>query len=178
MRPTMRRPLAPLFMLLLGAAPPCAVADPDVITPAVQEVLDPVVEEVAGLAPIPGALIGALAPLTSELEPLLQSALLQNNLTQFSSDVVTKLSAVVAALANAALPVAPFLSPDKEAEKRGFLGEAYNVTTSDGYILGVFRIRSGQCSSYRAAVVLPPAILSNAATFIFIKDPSLGLLFA
>lgn len=65
---------------------------------------------------------------------------------------------------------------NEEAEKFGFVGEAYNVTTSDGYILGVFRVRSAQCSSYRAVVVMPPGILSNAATFIYVKENSLGLL--
>lgn len=67
------------------------------------------------------------------------------------------------------------MSQDEEAEKLGFVGEAYNVTTADGYILGVFRVRSGECGSYRGVVVMPPGILSNAATFIYIKEKSLGL---
>ncbi|XP_034231497.1 lipase member K-like [Thrips palmi] len=139
----------------------------------VVSVLNPVVEGVAGLVPIPGALLGAVAPYTALLNPLLQSALLQNNITQFSSDIVTNLSAIVALLANAVLPVPPYLRPDQEAPKFGFVGEAYNVTTSDGYILGVFRVRNGTCASYRSVVIVGPGVLSNAASFIYIKENSL-----
>ncbi|KAE8739660.1 hypothetical protein FOCC_FOCC014837, partial [Frankliniella occidentalis] len=138
-----------------------------------QPLLSPIVGEVEKLLPIPGALIGALAPYTSVLNPLLQSAVLQNNLTQFSSDVVTSLTGLVGVLVNAALPVPPYIRPDSEAPKFGFSGEAYNVTTSDGYILGVFRVRNASCSAYRAVVVIPPGILSNAASFMYIKENSL-----
>ncbi|XP_034231028.1 gastric triacylglycerol lipase-like isoform X1 [Thrips palmi] len=176
--------LVPLALLVVTGGPPSAnsqvlpgsgsVVDAigDILDP-VESVLDPVVDVVAGLAPIPGALLGAVAPYTALLNPLLQSALLQNNITQFSSDIVTNLSALVALVADAALPVPPYLRPDQEAPKFGFVGEAYNVTTSDGYILGVFRVRNGTCASYRSVVVIPPGILSNAASFIYIKENSL-----
>ncbi|XP_034231033.1 LOW QUALITY PROTEIN: gastric triacylglycerol lipase-like [Thrips palmi] len=161
--------------LPLGSVNPVAsVVEPlgGILDP-VLGVLSPVVGAVAELAPIPGALLGAVAPETALLNPLLQSTLLQNNITQFSSDIVTSLTTVVGLVANAVLPVPPYLRPDQEAPKFGFVGEAYNVTTSDGYILGVFRVRSGTCRSYRSVVIIPPGILSNAATFIFIKENSL-----
>ncbi|XP_034248594.1 lipase member K-like isoform X2 [Thrips palmi] len=167
----------PLALLFLVGGPSTSNGQQesvtDILNPIVEAVANPILEPVAALAPIPGALIGAASPFTSILNPLLQSALLQNNVTQFSSDIVTNLSALVALLANAALPVPPYLRPDLEAEKLGFAGENYNVTTSDGYVLGVFRVRSRTCASYRAVVVLPPGILSNAATFIYIKENSL-----
>ncbi|KAK3910215.1 Lipase member M, partial [Frankliniella fusca] len=144
----------------------------EVVNPVVEQ-LKPVVEVVAGLAPIPGKLLGTISPHTSKLNGLLQSGLLQNSLSQFTSDIVTSLTSVVAEIANALLPVPKYLRPDKEAPKFGFVGEAYNVTTSDGYILGVFRVRNGTCGSYRAVVAIPPGILSNAASFIYIKENSL-----
>lgn len=73
--------------------------------------MSPVVEAFAGLLPIPFALLSRVAPYTSALNPLLQSALLQNNFTQFSSDIVTNFTALWGALAEAALPVPPFLRP-------------------------------------------------------------------
>ncbi|XP_034231031.1 gastric triacylglycerol lipase-like isoform X2 [Thrips palmi] len=181
--------LMPLALLIVIGGPPHANGEPQlgsavsplasIVNPVrgildpVVGVLSPVVEVVTGLAPIPGALLGAVAPHTDVLNPLLQSALLQNNITQFSSDIVTSLTAVVGLVANALLPVPPYLRPDQEAPKFGFVGEAYNVTTSDGYILGVFRVRSGTCRSYRSVVIIPPGVLSNAASFIFLKENSL-----
>ncbi|XP_034253473.1 lipase member K-like [Thrips palmi] len=168
--------MIPLALLLVVWTLPTAVSQSQAgpFDPLIEGLVGPVAEGAAGLLPIPFALIAKVSPYTSTLNPLLQSALLQNNFTQFSSDIVTNLSALFGVLAEAKLPVPPFLRPNIEAEKMGFVGEAYNVTTADGYILGVFRIRSGQCSSYRAVVVIPPGLLSNAATFIYVKENSLA----
>ncbi|XP_026287300.1 gastric triacylglycerol lipase-like isoform X1 [Frankliniella occidentalis] len=157
------------LLLVLGPSRPSA-AHPQSIP---ELLLSPLLDPVENLLPGLGSIVASLSPYFSVLNPILQSSL-QNNLTQFSSDVVTSLTSVVGALANVSLPVPPIIRPDREAPKFGFTSEAYNVTTSDGYILEFFRLRSGNCTAYRAVVVLPPGILSNAASFILLKENSLA----
>ncbi|KAK3914102.1 Lipase 1 [Frankliniella fusca] len=158
-----------LVHLLLGLS----ISAPSAGQSLLQPLLAPVMDEVLDLPAIAGSVLGGAAPLVGELNPLLQTALLQNNLTQLSSDIFTKLTGLAGVLLKPVLPVPPILRPDTEAPKFGFNGEAHEVTTSDGYILTFFRVRNTSCSEYLAVVVLPPGILSNAASFIFLKENSL-----
>ncbi|KAJ1531383.1 hypothetical protein ONE63_000064 [Megalurothrips usitatus] len=173
----MRTPCCALTLLLVwapwAAGQDAATAQGRQLLEPLLEPLEPGVQAAAEFLTVPGKLLGAITPYTSPLNNALRKALAQNAATQFTSDIVSGLSDVFRALQNVTLPMPPPIRPDTEAPQFGFLAEGHDVTTSDGYILSLFRVRSAQCDAYRAVVVIPPAFFVNAASFMFLKNESL-----